>query len=77
MKTYLAITFSLLYIFTAESWAVEPSDNEPNLTISLAQKALNQQINYNMENTLNTCNACCGKNDKEENDSAPVVTNYT
>lgn len=77
MKSNLKTIISLLYFVASCGCAVEASGNEPTLTLVLAQKLLNQQINYGMGNTLNTCNSCCGKGDKEENTNAAVVTEYT
>jgi len=50
----------------------------PTLTLPLAQKILSQQINSSTGiNMLFTCRACYDRDDKEDNDKAPLVTTYS
>jgi hypothetical protein len=48
------------------------------LTLEVAQKVLNQQINQTTaNNTLLTCHACYNFDDKADNDSAVIVSTYS
>jgi hypothetical protein len=50
----------------------------PPLTLALAQRLLDQQINIpTAQNTLFTCHACYDPSDKEDNDKAPLVNTYS
>jgi len=49
-----------------------------NLSLTAAQRILNQQINMpTVNNTLFTCHACYDPSDKQDNDKAPLVSTYS
>jgi hypothetical protein len=58
------------------------SDNIPkpagSLTVAVAQRILNQQVNQaTVNNTLLTCHACYNSDDKKHNDSAVIVSTFS
>jgi hypothetical protein len=48
------------------------------LTVTVAQRILNQQLDQTtVNNTLLTCHACYDADDKGDNDKAPIVSTYS
>jgi hypothetical protein len=73
----IILTLVVLLFVTNLSAVAQKRKGGRTLTLAMAQRVLNQQINEGtFGNVLLTCRACYSPDDKAENDNFPIVSTY-
>ncbi len=71
----LVLTLLVLLFIASFSVVAQKRKGGRTLTLAVAQRVLNQQIDEGtVDNVLFTCRACYDPDDKAENDNSPIVT---
>ena len=81
MKRVVLTIFVLFSVTTVGVFAQRKGNQNPRtgrtLTLQIAQRLLNKQVNEpSVNNMIFTCRACYSFDDKEENDNFAVVSTY-
>lgn len=79
MKTLFILASVMVVLFLVAPKVVEAQKRKAGhtLTLAMAQRVLNQQINeLRLDNVLFTCRACYDYDDMAENDNFPIVSTY-
>lgn len=77
IKQLILILIVLLFVTSLPAVAQQRGGKGRTLTLAVAQRVLNQQIDEGtVDKVLLTCRACYDPNDKAENDNFPIVSTY-